>query len=314
MALPTIVAQTTNSGTGSNATCAIPSGALNGDVVLVFVANDAAALSGDGVAAGFGFASPSGGQMLFARSSIVPDANIAAFSLPVTTGQSGTITVSYISTLSGWAVICLLIRGASDVDVANVIGNNAEITSASSITVGGVTTTRPDCMAFYVVATDGTDMNPFTVPGGWTLLAEVEQAGSPTIYTTLAVGYKDMPTAGATGSVTISSTVPLSDGWIGRQFAIDTALTPLVIRETLNDSTGTPYANGTSVFAYNADGSLYRGTTVGSVSGYRYVDVASPAAGEVVLTFKPGFGTQKFLVRNPSVDSDGLVTGLITPA
>jgi hypothetical protein len=101
---------------------------------------------------------------------------------------------------------------------------------------------------------------------------------------------------------------------MGRQFAIDTILTPLEIRETLNDSTGTPYANGTSVLTYNADGSLYMETTVGSASGYRYVDVASPAAGEVVLTFKPGFGTQKFLVRNPSVDSDGLVTGLIIPA
>jgi hypothetical protein len=314
MALPTIVAQTTNSGTSQNATCAIPSGAQNGDVVLMFVANDGSTLTGDGVDAGFVFKSPSGGQMVFARSSTTPDANIAVFSLQVTTGQTGTITVSYNSTFSGWAVICLLIRGASDVDVANVVGANAEISANTSITVPGVTTTRPDCIAFYVVATDGTDMNPFTVPGGWTLLAEVEQAGSPTVYTTLAVGYKDMPTAGATGSVTISSTVPLSDGWMGRQFAIDTILTPLEIRETLNDSTGTPYANGTSVLTYNADGSLYMETTVGSASGYRYVDVASPAAGEVVLTFKPGFGTQKFLVRNPSVDSDGLVTGLIIPA
>lgn len=314
MAVPTIVAQTTNAGTAANATCAIPSGAQNGDVVLVFVANDGATITGDGAASGFSFVSPSGGQMVFARSSSTPDANIAVFSLQVTTGQTGTITVSYDPGLSGWAAICLLIRGASDVDVANIIGSNAETVSATSIAVPSVTTTRPNCLAFYVVATDGSDMNPFTVPGGWTLVAEVEQSGSPTIYTTLAVGYKEMPTAGATGGITITSTPAIADGWMGRQFAIDDALTPLEIRETLNDSAGTPYANGTPVFVYNANGSLDRAVTVGSRSGYRYVDVPNPGAGEVVLTFKPGLGTQRFLVRNPSVDSDGLVTGLITPA
>ncbi len=314
MPVPTIAAQTTSAGTSTNATCAIPSGAQNGDVVLVFVANDGSTITGDNDASGFSFGGPSGGQMVFARSSSLPDANIAVFSLQVTTGQTGTITISYGASYSGWAMICLLIRGASDVDVANIVGTNAETVSATSITVPSVTTTRPDCLAFYVAATDGTDMDPFTVPGGWTLVAEVEQPGSPTIYTTLAVGYKEMPTAGATGVITISSTVPLSDGWMARQFAIDQPLTPLQIRETLNDSTGTPYANGTPVFSYRADGSLDRAVTVGSASGYRYVDVTSPGSGEVVLTFKPGFGTQRFLVRNPSVDSDGLVTQLITPA
>lgn len=313
MPVPTIVAQTTSSGTSRDATCEIPTGAQNGDVVLVFFANDGAALTGDGVDSGFSFASPSGGQMVFARSSATPDANIAVFSLQVTAGQTGNVTVAYGATFSGWAAICLLVRGASDVDVANIIGVNAETTIGTSVTVPSVTTTRSDCLAFYVVATDGTDMNPFTVPSGWTLVAEVEQPGSPTAYTTLAVGYKEMPTAGATGVITITSTTAISDGWMGRQFAIDAPLTPLQIRETLNNSTGTPYANGTSVFAYRADGSLDRAVTVGSVSGYRYVDVTNPGSGEVVLTFKPGFGTQRFLVRNPSVDSNGLVTGLITP-
>ena len=157
-------------------------------------------------------------------------------------------------------------------------------------------------------------MNPFTQPSGWNEIAEVEYPGSPTIYTTLVVGYKEMPAAGATGQITVTSEVPLSDGWIGVQLAVDEALTPITMRAKLHDATGATYADGTAVYAYNSDGTLYQEIAVGDVYGYRKVDVTAADAGEVVLSFKPGTSTSKFFVVDPAEDANGLVTNLITPA
>ncbi len=90
---------------------------------------------------------------------------------------------------------------------------------------------------------------------------------------------------------------------------------PTEIREQLNDSTGTAYPNGTTVYCYTTTGVLELTGSVGAVTG---TDTANPSmtalvAGEVSFTFPNTDLVQRWLVVDPAVDIDGLSTNLITP-
>jgi len=90
---------------------------------------------------------------------------------------------------------------------------------------------------------------------------------------------------------------------------------PTEIREVFNDSTGAPYANGTAFNCHNADGSVALSGVIGTVVGTDIANpvIVAPAAGEAVITFPFGNVTSRYIVIDPTVDTDGLVTNLLTP-
>jgi len=90
---------------------------------------------------------------------------------------------------------------------------------------------------------------------------------------------------------------------------------PTEIREVLNDSAGVPYVNGVPYHCYDSTGVLSYSGVVGTVTGANttHASIVTPAAGEVVITFSNADVAQRYIVVDPSVDLDGLVTNLITP-
>lgn len=92
---------------------------------------------------------------------------------------------------------------------------------------------------------------------------------------------------------------------------------PTEIREVLKDATGANYPNGTKVYCYSATGALEWTGAVGQVTGSPqntgHASVLPAGPGEVVFEFNNGDLAQRYLVVDPGVDADGLVTNLITP-
>jgi len=146
----------------------------------------------------------------------VGDSNLACYwrIADGTEGVTVDVTAPTVEERYGWY---LRISGVDTTTPINVTGTAAYVASDSH-SIPEVTTTVADCLAFYALVFDGGDGAPFSVAGtGWT---EVDEQTSGTTGTDASGcwGTKSMPTAGATGAATVTSTV--SDGSSSIQFAI----------------------------------------------------------------------------------------------
>lgn len=209
MAVPTTQEYTSNTTFSSSITLTKPANVSSGDMLLIIVGSDNS--NGDGnqwnALSGFTKINEAGGG---------EDADVAAYYriADETEGASFTVTTSSTDDLWGF---CIRVEGVSDTDTVNKVGADVEA-DATSIGVSGVTTDEDDCLAFYCVGADGGDMYPFSVSGtGWSEGGEVQVSTSGSS-SSGCWGTKDMPTAGATGTATVSASD--DDGMYGFQFAI----------------------------------------------------------------------------------------------
>lgn len=141
----------------------------------------------------------------------------------------------------------------SDLYAAAVSGNHAsspldvtgsanlQTVAANSHVIPEITTTVADTLAFYVIAGDGGDMNPWGQPTGW--LEQGEGSFSSGAEVGSAWGTKTQASAAATGDATVSSSA--TDQSANFQFAIAPVAggpAPVVLGQPLMGPFGGPLA------------------------------------------------------------------------
>jgi len=92
---------------------------------------------------------------------------------------------------------------------------------------------------------------------------------------------------------------------------------PTEIRDIVKDATGTVYADGTSVHVYNSDGTLAYtgtvGTTFGADTTHASIAAITAGTGTFSVTFANADVATRSVSIDAAVDTDGLITNLITP-
>lgn len=208
MAIPILESQSFNSGTATTSiTLTKPTGVASGDLLLIIAGSDPDNTSGPHVN------TPSGFTKIKDFGDAGTDAHIAAF-YRIADGTEGA-TLS-LTTVSATELYGHYIRysGVDNISPLNVVSRDFDL----EIVLTGVTTTADNCMAFYCLAHDGANGSPFSASGvGWIERGDVA-VGSSSGGVSGCWGTKEMPTAGATGSVTISPSS--TDGTAAFQFAI----------------------------------------------------------------------------------------------
>ncbi len=117
-----------------------------------------------------------------------------------------------------WVLFYIRISGTVSSPIHKQAANHD--TSGTSHAIGGVTTTIDDCLVLYALSSDGADMMPFSVAGtGW--VQKDEETVSPGASSAVGAtwGARDLATAGASGTATVSGDV--SDGTAWFQIALE---------------------------------------------------------------------------------------------
>ena len=286
-----------------------PTGLSAGDMIIVFCGNDQATntpAQWDDNAF-----KPSGFTLINQITTATADAGIAAFYKYSDGTESGTTITCPAATANDMWASCLHITGVRGIDPIGVLGSNYDVGSGSSHSVPGITTLAVNRLVLVCGSGDGADTGPMTVSGGNFLTGDSPRAGTGAASVAGVWGYAEEPTASATGNATVSLTS--SDGFAGFMFSLEPAGVPTIVRETFKDGVGANYANGTVVYAYHSNGSLFSTGAVGTITGVSSSFPAALTAGEVAFTQPEGVFDPLFLVVEPSTDTDGLVTNIITP-
>lgn len=313
MAVPIIVSFTQADSGGVTTTNSLnitaPTGLSAGDMLVIFCGNDQAAntpAQWDDNAF-----KPAGFTLIHQITTAVADAGVAAFYKYSDGSESGTTITCPAATANDMWASCLHITGVRGIDPVGVIGSNYDASTGVSHSVPGITTLAVNRLVLVCGSGDGADTGPITVSGGNFLTGDNPRAGTSTASVAGVWGYAEQPTAGATGNATVS--LNSSDGFSGFMFSLEPAGVPTIVRETFKDSANADYANGTVVYAYNSDGSLFSTGAVGTITGVSSSFPTPLTAGEVAFTQPEGVFNLLFLVVDPSTDTDGLVTNFITP-
>ena len=313
MAVPIIASFTQASSDGTTTTnnlnITAPTGLSAGDMLLIFCGNDQATAT----PAQWDNSSlkPAGFTLIKQITTATADAGVAAFYKYSDGTESGTTITCPAATANDMWASCLHITGVRGIDPVGVLGSNYDVATGLSHPVPGITTLDVNRLVLVCGSGDGADTGPITVSGGNFSTGDNPRAGTGTASVAGLWGYAEQPTAGATGNATVS--IASSDGFSGFMFSLEPVGIPTIVRETLKDSANANYANGTVVYAYNSDGSLFLTGAVGTITGISSSFPAALTAGEVAFTQPEGVFNTLFLVVEPSTDTDGLVTNIITP-
>ena len=142
--------------------------------------------------------------------------------------------------------VMLRISGA---DTSNPIHkftlHDPAVVSTNTHPMLGFTTTLDDCLCLYGFSFDGGDGDPFSTSGaGWSEFQEIHN-GTGGADGGGCFGQRDLATAGASGTVTITSFT--SDGGVGFQFAIApvAAAAGAVMNQLQSGNVGADLYNGT---------------------------------------------------------------------
>lgn len=208
---PTIVSQITTTATGvSNFDATLPSSLVNDDLLIAIVGS-----SYDGTAVNHikdvtGWVQ----HVEIVDASSVSGTRSAIFTRIVDGTEGATQNFTFGSTRN-FIITIVHVTGNATTSPLEVLGTSYEAGSQASHIITGVTTSTDNSLAFYSFSYDENATGlPYTPSGtGWTetLATEITAIG-------LSFGTKEMPTAGATGSVTI--TPSRSDGANGIVFNI----------------------------------------------------------------------------------------------
>lgn len=221
MAIPVVQASTLKTYSKGSPQTSIdvtkPAGVVNGELLLIIVCSDD---NGSDP----GFEDPvSGWTTIMNVGNSVSDAKLAIYwrIADGTEGATQNIGMDTIDDVIGWY---LRVSGVDQTTPINVSSGSQSSGNSSSHAISGITTTVPDCLAFYALCFDGADGFPFSVSGtGWTETAEGETPSGDNTDVSGTWGNKDMAIAGATGTATIACQV--SDGAGYGQFAVAPGIT-----------------------------------------------------------------------------------------
>jgi len=217
MAIPVVGDYTSNTATDSaSLTLTKPAGVQVGDFLLILVGNDNDTSTNQWDDVTY---KPEGFTLIAEAGDTASDSHIAAFYRIADGSEGETIDVPAESAMDYWGFYTRVsgVRPTNPID-----GFKASPTVAATyIDLLGVGTDVDDCLAFYLQAFDGADGGGFIASDtGWSKTAEIEaNPGSP-VGASGSWGTKEMPTAGATGTVRIANVAVLKDGWCGFQFTI----------------------------------------------------------------------------------------------
>ena len=117
--------------------------------------------------------------------------------------------------------------------------------NTSSYQILGLTTTIPNCLVLFGFGYDGGDGPTYSVAGtGWSIFQEVIN-GTSASDGSGCMGQRDLATAGASGTATITSS--LADGCVGAQIAIAPAAAAAgaVMNQLQSGNVGADLYNGT---------------------------------------------------------------------
>ena len=144
------------------------------------------------------------------------DSYIGAYWRIATGSEGATEEVNVFDAGFGWTYY-LRFSGVDTTTPINQSNFSVQGGNSTSHAILGVTTDVDDCLPLYFLSFHGGDGDPFSPSSGWSEIDEGEIASSVGSH---CFGDKDsgQPTAGATGTVTVTSTA--SDGSAFVQFAV----------------------------------------------------------------------------------------------
>ncbi len=196
------------SATATSITLTKPTGVVSGDLLLAFIIQDVAFKGTD---------TPSGWTEL---STLTGGGIVGIIYYRISDGTEGTTLVVSGSGDRRRTGFYVRISGADTVDPFDVNGTWASYGSTTSKTINEITTGVADTLAVYLLGYDRGNANPFSLDSGgpeWTIEDEVQTGAANGVSSVF--GVKDMPTAGLTSDVVISTTTT-ADGGVAIQFSI----------------------------------------------------------------------------------------------
>ena len=179
-------------------------------LLMLFMADNAAALPE--------FEAVEGWNMLNEVGGGEPDCNFVVYWRIATGGESATetVTVENANDAVGWYI---RVSGVDTADPIHKTGSDCVESGSSSLAITGVTTENPNCLVFYGNSFDGGDGFPYSVAGDGWVESDDAQEGTGGGDASGSWGTKEMESAGASGTATVSASI--SDGMAGFQFAIN---------------------------------------------------------------------------------------------
>lgn len=198
-----VVSSTQNAGAAATSlSLSLPSGGTTGDLLIVIVSNNNTTCTDNNGAAALAkdkeHVAMAGGNTL------------TLFSRKTDGTESGTLNFT-LAVSQRWAAVAFLVRdwdGTTVYDVAsNSFTNQAAV--SSTITCSGVTTGIDGALAIAVANIDGSANGTFSAtasPAGWTDI-QIVNTQQP-----VAVAYKVITTASATGNVAMACTLSAGNG------------------------------------------------------------------------------------------------------
>jgi hypothetical protein len=211
---PTIESFTSNTAVpGGSLNLTKPAGVVAGDLLLVIVGND-----DDTASAQWDDATlkPTGFTLINTAGNATSDAHSAAFYRIADGTEGSSISVPAQSSDDFWGYYIHV----TDVNPAAPINMNGTAYTGGALTTHAIptgTTTVANALAFYVLAADGGDTDPFSVGGSWTEQSEIE-AGAGAGNAAGTWGTRLMTVPGATSNASVTFTA--GDSAAGFQFAL----------------------------------------------------------------------------------------------
>lgn len=211
MVAPVLAAFTSTNSGGTRVTSfnvTKPGGVVSGDLLLIIAGSDDTGGSDS-------FGNITGWIKEYGEVDTGAGGSFAVYSRVADGTEGATETVTHdLAESFGWYV---RLTGADTATPFNVKGTVATSTS-NSFAIGGVTTTAPDALAFYLLVFDRGNGVPFSVSGtGWSETDE-QQSGTGAADVSGCFGTKVQATAGDTGTATVMANT--TDGALYVQFAI----------------------------------------------------------------------------------------------
>lgn len=190
-----------------------PSGDVSGDLLLIMVANADLTTTSQWDAT----SDPAGWTFVKEGGDTQSDAHMAFFWKISNGSESSTFTITGIDAARpGW-IACVRISGVHTTPLGTI--GATYISNLDTAVITGITTANDNSLVIYQHSKDESDQAPFTTPSGWTEGAEMDDPSEDAGGTDGVWGYKAMPTAGATGTASITGSAG-ADGVIGWIFEI----------------------------------------------------------------------------------------------
>lgn len=219
MAVPVVASTSTPVSAASSGTDIAPnypSGISAGDVLICIVASDQSTNTqqwNDGAN------KPSGFTFIGEAGNADSDCHVAAFYKEASGSESGSETVTAVSTSNGRIGFMMRLTGVDTADILNVLGTAyTTATDALAHTIGGATTDEDDCLAIVAYALDGGNGQTFALDGSWS--AQQDETSDTNNFGEVSGGWGTLSVASQGAYSAVQVTSQQSNQMAGFTFAI----------------------------------------------------------------------------------------------